>query len=352
VNIFPGFCAFLLLWPFGYYFQAIHGEYQILAHRHSIERLIASPRTSPKLNQQLVLVQQLRSFAKKELELPVDGNYEKYVDVHRKYVVWDVQAAQEFSLEPKVWWYPFVGRLAYRGYFSEQSARNYADSLAKQGFDVYVDGVEAYSTLGWFKDPLLNTFMDESEAELAELLFHELAHKRVFAGGDTDFNEAYATTVGQEGARLWLRTKGASELLAQYDAAVSHDQQFVHLVMETRRQLENIYGETIGKDGSITRPKTLPAPPDELRRRKQRVFDDMRRHYQDLKTSWGGFSGYDDWFAHDLSNAKLNTVANYYDYLPGFQRLLQQNGGSIPKFNIAVERLSKQPEKVRHQALR
>src|SRR5205809_751121 len=149
----PYLCL-LLIGGLGYYFQAIRGEYQILAHRRSVEKLIADSKTPPPLKQQLQLVQKLRAFAKTELQLPVEGNYEKYVDVHRKYVVWDVQAAPPFSLEPKVWWYPFVGRLAYRGYFSEKRAREYGSRLAKQGFDVYVDGVEAYSTLGWFKDPL------------------------------------------------------------------------------------------------------------------------------------------------------------------------------------------------------
>jgi len=342
VSLIPRFCALLLLiWPFGYYFQAIHGEFQLLAHRHSIDKLIANPRTSPDLKQQLMLVQQLRAFAKSELKLPVDGNYDKYVDIHRKYVVWDVQASPEFSVAPKVWRYPFVGSLAYRGYFSEKSARRYAESLARQGFDVYVDGVEAYSTLGWFKDPLLNTFIDESEPELAELLFHELAHKRVFASGDTDFNEAYATTVGQEGTRLWLRSKRASELLTKYNAAIEHDRQFVHLVLSTRERLAKLYGDSVGK-----------VPLEQLRHEKQRVFDDLRRQYEELKASWGGYSGYDNWFAHDLNNAKLNTVANYYDYLPGFQRLLQENGGDIGNFNLAAERLSKEPENQRHQKLR
>lgn len=332
-------CLFwVLVLPFGYYFQAIHGEFQLLVHRQSIDKLIARPETPAKLRQQLQLVQQLRAFAKSELKLPVAGNYDKYVDVHRKSVVWDVQAAPEFSLQPKTWRYPFLGSLAYRGYFSEKSARDYGGRLAKEGFDVYVDGVDAYSTLGWFKDPLLSTFIDNSEPDLAELLFHELAHKRVFAAGDTDFNEAYATTVGQEGARLWLRTKGGSDLLAKYDATIGRDGEFVHLVMATRERLAKVYG--------------APAPPEELRRQKQNVFDDLRHQYAELKNKWGGYSGYDDWFAHDLNNAKLNTIATYYDYLPGFQRLLEQNGGNIERFNAEVETLSKQPIDQRHRALR
>jgi len=332
-------CAFLLIFDIGYYLQAIRGEFQILVHRHSIEKLIANSKTPVTLKQELELVRRLRRFARTELKLLVDGNYEKYVDVHRKYVVWDVQAAPPFSLEPKVWWYPFVGRLAYRGYFSEKRAREYGSRLAKQGFDVYVDGVEAYSTLGWFKDPLLNTFIYDGEPELAELLFHELAHKRVFASGDTDFNEAYATTVGREGARRWLRSKGEAGLAGQYEVAIAREQQFVQLILATREQLAQIYGDAHRTE-------------DEMRREKQRVFDDLRRQYAELKSTWAGYSGYDDWFAHDLNNAKLNTVANYYDDVPAFQRLLQQNGGDMQRFHTAVERLSKEPKIRRHQQLR
>ena len=322
----------------GYYTQAVHGEYQILAHRQPIEKVIANPRTPATTKEKLQLVQQLRAYAETELKLPVAGSYNKYVDVRRKYVVWDVQAAPEFSLEPKTWKYPFVGRLAYRGFFSEKSAHEAGNRLAMQGFDVYVDGVEAFSTLGWFKDPLLSTFMDDTEPELAELLFHELAHKRVFASGDTDFNEAFATTVGQEGARRWLRSKGNTALFEQYAMAVARDRQFVNLIMGTRAQLAKVYAQKM--------------TPDQLRREKQDVFDDLRRRYADLKREWGGYAGYDDWFAHDLNNAKLNTVANYYDYVPGFERLLESNGGDLEKFYVAAERLSRQPMDKRHQQLR
>ena len=324
-----------------YYTQAVHGEYEILAHRQSVDKLIANPKTPPKLKQQLQLVQQLRTFAKTELKLPIDKNYEKYVDVQRKYVVWDVQAAPEFSLEPKTWRYPLVGRLAYRGYFSEKSARQCGERLAKEGFDVYVDGVDAYSTLGWFKDPLLSTFIDTSEPELAELLFHELGHKRVFAAGDTDFNEAFATTVGQEGARRWLRSKCSTGLLETYEQSLARDNQFVHLIMATRERLQKLYAS---KNPSLS--------VEELRHQKKAVFDNLLQQYADLKRSWGGYAGYDDWFAHDLNNAKLNTVANYYDYVPGFERLLQLNGGDLEKFYAAADRLSKEPIDKRHEGLR
>jgi predicted aminopeptidase len=336
----------------GYYAQAMRGEYQILAHRKLIADLIADPQTPARLRKKLELVEELRTFAKDQLKLPVDGDYSKYVDVHREYVVWNVQAAPQFSLQPRTWWYPLVGSLEYRGYFSARGASNYAGRIARKGDDVYVDGIEAYSTLGWFKDPILNTFISLSDAELAEVLFHELGHRRVFARGDTDFNEAYATTVGQEGARRWLRASGRTNLLERYEIALRRNDQFVHLIMSTRERLETIYGDTLDKNGKVKAAKTLPQPAAELKVEKQRVFAELHRNYEQLKASWGGYPGYDDWFAHELNNAQLNTIANYYDYLPAFKRLLELNGGDMEKFYGEVERLSKMDKDRRHQWLR
>src|SRR6266446_9628019 len=202
-----------------FYKQAIKGQYQLLAHRQPIEKLIANPATEARLKQKLELLQKLRAFADHDLKLPVDGHYSKYVDVHRPFVVWNVEAAPEFSMEPKTWWYPLVGSLEYRGYFSERSATNYGAALRHKGYDIFVGGVDAYSTLGWFNDPVLNTFILNPEADLAETIFHELGHQRVFAHGDTDFNEAFATAVGQEGTRRWLRAQGDN---AAYEAYLAH----------------------------------------------------------------------------------------------------------------------------------
>jgi predicted aminopeptidase len=336
----------------GFYAQAMRGQYQIFAHQKLIDKLIADPQTPPKLREQLQLVTQLRAFAKDELKLPVDGHYRKYVDVHRPYVVWNVQAAPQFSLQPRTWWYPLVGSLEYRGYFSEQGARHYAARYAKKGDDVYVDGVEAYSTLGWFKDPVLNTFIDRSEPELAEVLFHELGHQRVFARGDTDFNEAYATTVGQEGARRWLRATGKTNLIEKYELVLKRNDQFVHLIMSTREELQKVYGDTLDKEGKVKAASTSPLPPAQMKEAKERVYAGLRSNYQQLKASWGGYAGYDQWFARELNNAQLNTIANYYDFLPAFQRVLEMNGNDLEKFYVEVERLSKMGKDERHQWLR
>ena len=279
----------------------------------------------------------------------MDGHYRKYVDVNRPYVVWNVEAAPEFSLEPKSWWYPLVGSQDYRGYFSEKRARSYAASLGKKGLDTHTGGVSAYSTLGWFKDPILNTFVFDREPDLAETIFHELGHQQVFARGDTDFNEAFATTVGEEGTRRWLCSKGDAAAYEQYRGQLRRNDEFVHLVMATRERLQLLYGDERTAAGLVqATSKKNEVPREEMRRQKQVIFDDLLKQYAHLKESWGGVSEYDEWFAKGLNNAKLNSVAAYYDLVPGFERLLAQNGGDLEKFYDAARRLSKLSMKERH----
>jgi predicted aminopeptidase len=338
---------------FSYYGQAIKGQYQIVASQQKIAKLLADAQTPAPLKAKLQLVQDLRAFAAKDLQLPVDGHYEKYADVHRAFVVWNVEAAPEFSLAPKAWWYPFVGRLEYRGYFSERGAQKYADSLAKQGYDVYVGGVAAYSTLGWFKDPVLNTFISDPEPDLAETLFHELGHQRVFAGGDTDFDEAFATVVGQEGARRWLRARGDQATLEKYLGRLRRETQFARLVTNTRRRLETLYGDERTEAGKI-RASRQPrwVPNEQLHREKQTLLDRLRQDYAQLKAEWGGAADYDAWFSQPLNNAQLNSIAAYYDLVPGFEHLLEANGGDLGKFYTAADKLAHEPKPERHRRLR
>lgn len=336
-----------------YYGQAIKGQYEIVAHEDRIEKLLADPQTPAPLKVKLQLVQSLRSFAKKDLKLPVDGHYQKYVDVHRPFVVWNVEAAPEFSLEPKTWWYPLVGSLDYRGYFAEASARHYAARLQQKGYDVYVGGVEAYSTLGWFKDPVLNTFISNPESDLAETIFHELGHQRVFASGDTDFNEAFATTVGQEGARRWLKAKGDQAALDNYLAELRRTDQFARLIATTRGRLEALYGDERTPDGQIKAArKKGTIEPEQLRQRKQQILGQLKQEYAQLKSQWGGNTEYDDWFARPVNNAQLNSVADYYDLVPGFECLLALNGGDLEKFYQAADKLAGEPKAARQLRLR
>ncbi|HLH53469.1 MAG TPA: aminopeptidase [Verrucomicrobiae bacterium] len=337
----------------GFYTQAVKGQYQIFAHQKPIDQLLASTNTPAVLKQRLELLGDLRAFAASELKLPTDDHYRKYVDVHRPFVVWNVEAAPELSMEPKTWWYPLLGSLEYRGYFSKAGATNYAAYLRSQGLDVSVGGVGAYSTLGWFKDPVLNTFIFEADADLAEIIFHELAHQRLFARGDTDFNEAFATTVGQEGARRWLKSRGNTPELTQYLTHLQHSDQFVHLVMRTRAQLQQLYGDELTAEGKVrASTKNKGVPIETVRKQKRQILDDMLSEFAKLKSGWGGDSEYDGWFTHPINNAHLNSVAAYYDFVPGFEQLLASNGGDMEKFYRAAEKISKRPKSDRHEELR
>jgi predicted aminopeptidase len=299
----------------------------------------------------LEFVLQVREFAEKELRLPANGHYLDYADLGRPFAVWNVHAAPEFSLQDRSWWYPVVGRLKYRGYFDVAKARRYGQSLSRKGFDVYVGGVSTYSTLGWFHDPVLNTFVFDSNAELAETLFHELAHQRLFVAGDTDFNEAFATAVAEEGLRRWMLAANDPSY-EQYRTDVRRKEQFIELVAAARARLAALYGETnctwgLSPCSAVCGPKSPP----ELRQEKQRVFDDLRQDYARLRAEWNGWADYDGWFVQPLNNAYLNVVEMYYRLVPGFRRLLQACDGDMEKFYKEVRALSKLKKQERQRRL-
>jgi len=336
-----------------YYGQAIRGQYQLLARQHAIKELLASPDLPPRLRERLLLVERLRKFAEDELALPVNGHYLKYADLGRDFAVWNVQAAPEFSVEPKSWWYPIVGRLEYRGYFDKAPAAKYAAGLQKRGFDTYVSGVSAYSTLGWFNDPVLNTFVFDDPAIVAETIFHELAHQRVFARADTDFDEAFATATGHECARRWLRQNATDQALQGYEDYLRRDREFVRIAMAARAKLAEWYGDEQDSQARLKgTAKRKGMPHEELRRGKEQILSELRRCYFRLKQEWGGATDYDAWFDDGINNAKLNSVANYYDLVPGFEALLRLKQRNLEDFFAAVKGLAKMPRAERHQELR
>jgi predicted aminopeptidase len=344
--------ALLIVLPgcqsFGFYGQAIKGQCQIYFRQRPIKTALADANVSSETKEKLGLVLQLREFAEKELSLKANGHYLKYADLNRRFVVWNVNAAPEFSLEPKRWWYPVVGRLKYRGYFSEKLARKYGAALAKEGYDVFVGGVEAYSTLGWFRDPVLNTFIQHSPADVAEIIFHELSHQRVFASGDTDFNEAFATAVAEEGVRRWLQAISTTNALQEYLASQQRNEQFVRIVEDAREQLKKVYGEPGEAKGA-----PVVASDAIKREQKEHVIAELKSRYAALKADWGGSSEFDGWFARPVNNAQLNTIATYYDLVPAFRRLLQAHHGNLEEFFQACDRLAKLKDKdARHRALK
>ncbi len=321
-----------------FYTQAVRGQLQIFRSERPIKEVIADTNTTARLRSKLELILKAREFAQQELALPADGNYLLYADIHREHVVWNVHAAPELSLTPKSWWYPFAGRATYRGYFSEKNAEQFAHKLEKQNLDVYYEGIDAYSTLGWFKEPILNTFVYEPDADLAETIFHELAHQRVYVGGDTAFNEAFAVSVEREGIRRWL---GATNEQAweKFKGRKERREEFVQLILETRKKLKAVYED-------------LNLPTDSKRERKKEIIQELRTNYARMKQErWGGYKGYDEWFAGPLNNAQLNTVSTYYHLVPAFEKLLHQQNGDLPKFYDAVKALAKLSKEDRHEKL-
>ena len=336
----------------GYYGQAVRGHLQIVHRQQPIAELLEKPGTPEPLKARLRLVLAMREFAEEELGLPVNGHYLRFADLGRSNVVWNVTATPEFSMTPKDWWYPVVGRLAYRGYFVEREARQHATELAAQGFDVDVGGVQAYSTLGWFRDPVLNTFIHEPETELAELLFHELAHQRLFVSGDTDFNEAFAEAVGEEGTRRWLLAKHGEAGGREYEGHLRRKADFTRLVTRAHDQLAALFDEA---GTSVKSPREVASLPGEeiagLRVRKQAVLDQLRRDYETQRATWDGRTDYQRWFRRPLNNARLNDVDAYYRLVPAFHRLLQEQGGDLEAFYREVSALGRLDKAERHRRL-
>ncbi len=330
-GLFAGGCTTL-----GYYAQAVSGQLDILARARPIDEWLADPTVPPARKARLELAVQLRSFAVRELGLPDNGSYRHFADLERPYVLWNVFATPEFSLALKQWCFPFAGCVSYRGYFSRQRAEAEAAQLRAQGHEVYVAGVVAYSTLGWFADPLLNTMLDKPEIELAALLFHELAHQRLYLRDDSLFNESFAVTVELEGVRRWLAARGAPSRYASYLESRRRRDELQRLLLDYRARLETLY-RTASDDAA-------------KRAAKRELFARLARDYAALKTRWGGYGGFDAWM-QEMNNAKLAAVGLYHCYVPAFEALLGRSGGDLAAFYRAAEHLARLPRMEREAAL-
>jgi len=318
------------LQPGCYVIQAANGEMQVLDHRRPIPEVIADPATPPKLRATLSEVNAAREFASRELKLPDNKSYRTYSDVQRPYVVWNVVAAPEFSLVPKHWCFPVAGCVAYRGYFHQHAARSLAAELRSQGYDVVVEGVPAYSTLGRFADPVLNTMLPYGTTELAGIIFHELAHQLLYVPGDTSFNEAFATTVEDAGLERWLLSRGNRAALERYRAESAEDRAVLHVLERYRAELVRLYDSG--------------QPAVAMRARKHAIFDELAAALRAREKQSGKPSVYDAWLDEGLNNAELAAIDTYYDCVPGFQRMLREDGGDLERFYTHVRALAKQPK--------
>ena len=321
-----------------YYSQAISGQCSILLKRKPISDIIADPETPALLRERLSYLLTVRQFADSELHLPVKKNYLSYVALDRPYAVWNVFAAPEFSVTPKTWCYLLVGCAAYRGYFSEPDARQYAAELNKEGYDVYVAGVTAYSTLGWFDDPVLSTFIQYSKAQLAGLIFHELAHQVLYLKNDTAFNESFATAVEQEGMRRWQQAVADADIYREYLTGYHRREKFVEVITRYRQKLEMLY--------------RTDASPSAMRDEKASIFTALQDEFRQEAAREADLSVYAPWIYQDLNNAKIGSVAAYHDFVPAFLKILAQNGGDLTRFYQACRQLGQKEKVERDRALK
>lgn len=321
-----------------FYWQAINGQWQLIQQRQSIAELLDSPDTPEQLKQQLSYGMEARSYAFQQLHLDnKNGSYQAYVDLHRAHVVWNVFATPALSMANHTWCYPIAGCVSYRGYFSEEKANAFAETLNQQGFDTYVGGVDAYSTLGWFDDPILSSFIDRTPLSLAALLFHELAHQTLYVKGDTVFNESYATAVEQILLNMWVSKQGLEDDWNRFQKAKKYRNDFLNLVIPHKSKREQLFSNALSEN--------------EKQHGKQALINQLQQEYEALKQSWGGYSGYDSWFQKGVNNAQLSTVATYHELTPGFHALFQETHDDLTAFIKRCHTLSKQSKDERHNTL-
>jgi predicted aminopeptidase len=327
----------------GYYAQSAIGHLNVVQAARPVPQWLADPATPPALKARLELSQRIRDFAVSELHEPDNASYRRYADLKRGAAVWNVVAAPELSLTLRTWCFAVVGCVGYRGYYARAEADAFAAGQSAEGLDVSVYPVPAYSTLGklpsadWLADPLLNTFIDYPEGELARLVFHELAHQVAFAPGDTLFNESFASAVEKIGAGRWLAERSDARARADYALAESRRADFQAITTRFRDDFAALYAG--------------PGSDADKRAGKAALLARLRTEYAALKASrWSGYAGYDRWFA-SANNASFGVLASYTSLVPAFERLFEREGRDFPRFYTEVKRLAALPAADRHAAL-
>ena len=310
----------------GFYRQAAGGQISILARREPIDEVIAAPDTSPALRERLEKVRQILQFAHDRLALDPGGRYSSYVRIRGDYVVWNVFAAPEFGTRPTQWCYPLIGCASYRGYFDRGDATRYAQHLAATQHDTVVGGVAAYSTLGWFDDPVLSTFVDWPDAELAGLIFHELAHARLFVAGDTGFDEAFASFVERRGVIEWLAANGDDVQIERMERRWRDSDRFVAFLLAWRGELQRLYDQ--------------PYNDDARRLLKFELLNALETCYRSNRAVFGD----QDWFFGKMpNNARFVPLAAYNELITGFEALYREVDGVWPEFYARAREVGRLP---------
>lgn len=318
-----------------HYVHLLRGHYDLMSRRVPIAELLANAGTPDDVRHKLVVAQDARFFAVHTLQLPDNASYTLYADLQRPYVQWSVMAAPELSLKPKQWCFPVAGCVAYIGFYDREQALEEAQSLAGQGFDTHIGGVSAYSTLGWFDDPVLNTMLVGSDERLAGLIFHELAHQQLYASGDTMFNESLASFIEAQGLREFL--SGQPERLQRWQVHAARHARVVDLMLDARARLEALYA---GNADVATQ-----------RRLKQQEFERLQARYAELRMAWGETADFDGWFADGFNNARLLPFGLYHQWVPAFAQLYRESAGDWKEFHRRAKALADLAPELRSRAL-
>lgn len=308
-----------------YYSQSIAGQTEIWMKQQPIDKLLSDPKIKPALKQRLEFVKAIRQYSIDELGLPENNSYLSYADLNRQFVVWTIYATPPYSLEPKTWCYLVVGCLGYKGFFSEKAARDELTKLQKQGLDVYMGGVVAYSTLGWFDDPVLSTMLNWSDLELAKVILHELAHQLLYLKDDTVFNESFAETIAIIGVRKWLEDYNNKELAFEFEQLRKVQQLFIKLVFKYKDKLQHLYQSDLSAIA--------------MERKKSEIFKALQTEYEAKKKNWLTVT-YNNWFSNNLNNAKLVSVVTYHEYVEDMLVIYKKSGRQMKHFFDIMKRLS------------
>ena len=322
----------------GYYWHLTEGHLSLMSERRPLEEVLADPELEPVHRQQLEYARQVLDWAGREAGLSTQGSYHSYVGLERHWVVWNLFAAPELSLQPHQWCYPVAGCVSYRGYFDRARAGRTAERLRAEGLEVYGAGAIAYSTLGWFDDPLTTPMLRLSRPALAELLLHELVHQRLYVSGDTRFNESLATAVAEEATRRWLAAQGGEEEARLWRRANQARARVLAWVEETRAQLHRVY------DGAL--------PEADKRAARDRIRQALRQRFHEEASDSPALQAWTEWFRGPLNNAQLNTLTEYNGFAPAFNRLLLRCGGHWDCFWHEAEALAALGPEERHRRLR
>ncbi len=329
----------------GYLLQSVTGHFKIMQAARPVDQWLADDTTPIELKQRLKMAQDIRRYAVSTLHLPDNASYQRFAQLGRRAVVWNVVAAPVDLLTLKTWCFPVTGCVGYRGYFDEHDAQLLADALKADGLEASVYGVPAYSTLGWTNwfggDPLLSTFIHYPQGELARMVFHELAHQVVYVQDDTAFNESFATAVERLGSSAWLASQTNPAVAQEYATFDARRRDFRALTAKTRQQLLGVYAVEHGATSEWR----------ELAVKKATVYAEFREAYAQLKQSWGGYAGYDTWVAN-ANNAAFGALAAYDDWVDAFETLFKHQGGNWVSFYTAVRELSELPKEQRTLRLR